>query len=473
MADHTVPKLDSSKVQIAVAGHANSGKTSIVRTMTKKRIGRVSDKAGSSEYPEPILQETIQAYFIDCPGFQNANIMSRELRHSSKEQLLEKLESLFDDADLDHDARALSAIIRADAALYVASLATSPDRSHEQEILLVSSVQPNTVGLISKSFLLKEIDSVMKRNEFEGRVRFWSELFDKHKIPWVIFDSHFGSTQDLKKMNEMLLKKMNADRGDRFKQGLDNFSIEREKIRNQCSKHLAELIAQCAKRFEGNSEDDVRDQLKREIANLIITYLTNISRIYDQDAEYRPNPTLYGGTIDVKTSSRLDTIASHAAAGMGAGAALGASLGALIGIFGGPVGVAVGAALGAQIGGGVGAVAGGIVVGTAAYLETHKVIGQLQDSDIDNIFISCVAFTWAVSYHSYVFDDDLLDTSNKIDIDHIQKKIPATRAKDLQKEIDDYVKSGSWSSQYRVDWTSARMPSIETCCRIILEKFVS
>jgi small GTP-binding protein len=138
-------------ISIAITGHANAGKTTLIRPITKRRFGQVADKAGVTETALVVPYEALQANVVDCPGFQNANVVYQQLRRLKPPQFEEALNALSMDDMYTHDCRAIVSVIKSDACLYVASVETAPDKSHHQELSLVKLIEPRTLGVVNKT----------------------------------------------------------------------------------------------------------------------------------------------------------------------------------------------------------------------------------------------------------------------------------------------------------------------------------
>ncbi|MGL4500084.1 MAG: GTPase, partial [Planktothrix sp.] len=63
------------KINIAVAGHTNTGKTTLIRTLMKKSVGDVGDVPNLTKEGEKYYCKGLQANFIDTPGFQFASVL--------------------------------------------------------------------------------------------------------------------------------------------------------------------------------------------------------------------------------------------------------------------------------------------------------------------------------------------------------------------------------------------------------------
>ena len=70
------PSAAPSALRIAVVGHTNAGKTSLLRTLTRRAaFGEVSDRPGVTRHVERIdllLQGEVAVRFFDTPGLEDA-----------------------------------------------------------------------------------------------------------------------------------------------------------------------------------------------------------------------------------------------------------------------------------------------------------------------------------------------------------------------------------------------------------------
>ena len=133
---------DNSLVRIALAGHTTVGKTTLISTFRKAPSGAIGDMGNTTKKAkslEPKDYDSLQAVFVDCPGFQNAGLMSQVLNLQNinpefAEQFMKSLAS--DEVDLQYDQIACDALNQSDVVLYVADIQYPADDSHLQEIRL-------------------------------------------------------------------------------------------------------------------------------------------------------------------------------------------------------------------------------------------------------------------------------------------------------------------------------------------------
>src|SRR5262249_10827957 len=146
---------DDKAVRIVVAGRTNSGKTTLIRTLIKASIGVVADRANVTQIAEAFQYKELeyngmQAIFIDTPGFQNAGRLLSVLENQDENPKY-RIPKAYDRSRLKFDEIASHTIQGSDVVLYVSSLESVPDDSHQDEIALIRRGQPRIVGILNKS----------------------------------------------------------------------------------------------------------------------------------------------------------------------------------------------------------------------------------------------------------------------------------------------------------------------------------
>ena len=115
-------------IDIAVVGHTNAGKTSLLRTLTRRvRFGEISDRPGTTRHVEAIDLEvdgrTVVRYF-DTPGLEDSVALQFHLK-GLPEQLTppQRVAALLEGPEargvFEQEAKVLRQMLNADAAIYV------------------------------------------------------------------------------------------------------------------------------------------------------------------------------------------------------------------------------------------------------------------------------------------------------------------------------------------------------------------
>lgn len=135
-------RADSSSLSFALVGHTNAGKTSLMRTLTRRAdFGEVSSQPGTTRHIEALLLKAgPQALrFLDTPGLEDAPALLdylQELDASlSREQRLQAfLGGPAAEGDFEQEAKVLRCLLEVDAALLVIDARETPLPKFESEI---------------------------------------------------------------------------------------------------------------------------------------------------------------------------------------------------------------------------------------------------------------------------------------------------------------------------------------------------
>ena len=121
------PLTPATVLRIAVVGHTNAGKTSLLRTLTRRRdFGEVSPRPGATRHTEAVdlvAQGRVLVEFWDTPGLEDAVGLEGELQAFSgtpTERLQQFLASPLATGDFEQEAKVIRALLgELDAAMLV------------------------------------------------------------------------------------------------------------------------------------------------------------------------------------------------------------------------------------------------------------------------------------------------------------------------------------------------------------------
>ncbi|WP_171019951.1 GTPase domain-containing protein [Hydrogenophaga sp. 2FB] len=115
-------------IDIAVVGHTNAGKTSLLRTLTRQvHFGQVSDRPGTTRHVEAIDLEiggqTLLRYF-DTPGLEDSVALQYHLKQMPEALTPpERVRALLDGPEargvFEQEAKVLRQMLASSAAIYV------------------------------------------------------------------------------------------------------------------------------------------------------------------------------------------------------------------------------------------------------------------------------------------------------------------------------------------------------------------
>ncbi len=120
--------MSDKAVSIAVVGHTNAGKTSLLRTLTRQaRFGDVSDRPGTTRHVEAVgVQVNGQTLlrYVDTPGLEDSVALQHHLKHMPEaltppQRVAALLEGPEASGVFEQEAKVLRQMLQADAAIYV------------------------------------------------------------------------------------------------------------------------------------------------------------------------------------------------------------------------------------------------------------------------------------------------------------------------------------------------------------------
>lgn len=144
-----------NKLNLAIIGHANAGKTSFLRTLTRNsEFGHVSNKPGSTRHVEKIslfIDHHQSVIFYDTPGLEDSTALydyvyttiAPDLRLDGIDRLQRFLGSPEAEQRFDQEAKVIRQLLASDAGLYVVDV-TEPvlGKYHDELAILAESNKP-------------------------------------------------------------------------------------------------------------------------------------------------------------------------------------------------------------------------------------------------------------------------------------------------------------------------------------------
>lgn len=136
----------TTPLEIAVVGHTNVGKTSLLRTLTRQRsFGAVADSPGTTRHVESIdlrIGGTVAVRYYDTPGLEDAAALQQYLKNLPGEGTpVERVRAFLAGpeahAAFEQEAKVLRTLLAVDAAIYVIDCREEvlPKYRYEIEIL--------------------------------------------------------------------------------------------------------------------------------------------------------------------------------------------------------------------------------------------------------------------------------------------------------------------------------------------------
>lgn len=141
----------SPPLRLAVVGHTNTGKTSLLRTLTRDpEFGRVADQPGTTRHVEGanlLIDGQVAVQLFDTPGLEDSIALLDYLdvlapptqRLDGPERLRRFLDSPESTRRFEQEARVLRQLLDCDAGLYVVDVRDPVLSKHKDELALLAS----------------------------------------------------------------------------------------------------------------------------------------------------------------------------------------------------------------------------------------------------------------------------------------------------------------------------------------------
>ncbi|MDM0023245.1 GTPase/DUF3482 domain-containing protein [Variovorax saccharolyticus] len=349
----------TTPIRIAVVGHANAGKTSLLRTLTRRvNFGEVSERPGTTRHVEAVdlqVDGAAAVRFLDTPGLEDAVALREHIDALDKAATPPERIRLFLQGPEAHgvfeqEAKVLRALLEVDAAFLVIDAREPVLPKFRAEIeLLNACARP----------LLPVLNFV---RDDQSRETAWKELLSAYGLHVVVrFDAaapFVGAERELYRDLATLLRDRRAQL-DRVAAALDEESARR---RRSADKRIADLLVDAASMRRTASAAEFADPSTRQrsIADLQKSVFDKAQRCADDlialygfregDAAEAALPLLEGRwAMDFFHPEAL----KDAGILLGKGVAVGAAVGVVADLALAGLSLGAGAALGGAIGGAV------------------------------------------------------------------------------------------------------------------------
>lgn len=144
-----------NELNLAIVGHANVGKTSLLRTLTQdSHLGSIADKPGTTTHVERItfsLAQNKKIHFYDTPGIEDSIALYdyiRQLdRFNTKSDGIDKLNLFLASPESQHqfeqEAKVIRQLLKSDVAIYVVDVREPVlEKYHDELAILAYSDKP-------------------------------------------------------------------------------------------------------------------------------------------------------------------------------------------------------------------------------------------------------------------------------------------------------------------------------------------
>ena len=306
-----------TSLKLAIVGHANFGKTSLLRALShNSHFGDVSDKPGTTRHVESIklsLANNTDITFYDTPGFEDSlalyDYITQILPANSKLDGIDKLTTFF-----------IRQVLNCDAAIYVIDVREPVlPKYHDELAILANSDKPILAVL--------NFTSTKEQNEKE-----WKRLLSIIGIHAIIgFDAVFPPIDGEEKLYKSLALLIESAKKI-LDNWLDNITRIRESRNHTANKLIAEALVDVTAFYKMAKSDDkqavtdmqnkVRLREQKVINDLLQLYQ------FDSTQESEENLPLIKGryNADLFNLDALKLMGIHLTKGFVSGATIGASI---------------------------------------------------------------------------------------------------------------------------------------------------
>ncbi len=352
--------MTQQPIRIAVVGHTNAGKTSLLRTLTRRAdFGEVSQRPGTTRHVESVdldVDGEAAVRFFDTPGLEDAVALREHLaaafdaQATPPERIRQFLRGPEAHGVFEQEAKVLRTMLDIDAAFLVIDVREPVLPKFRDEIELLNSCARPVLPVLN--FV----------RDAASREQAWKELLSAYGLHvQVRFDAaapFVGAEQDLYGDLATLLR----DRRDLLRGVVDSLAAEAARRRESACSRIACLLVDAAAVRRSVSSTEFADDARRKalVAALQKDVFDKAQRCTDDllalygfrhgDADEAPLPIIEGRwTLDFFSPEAM----KDAGLRLGKGAVIGAAVGVVADLAVAGISLGAGAALGGAIGGAV------------------------------------------------------------------------------------------------------------------------
>jgi len=346
-----------SSIRIAIVGHTNTGKTSLIRTLLRdENFGKINDEAGTTRHVEKTsiyVREREVLSLFDTPGFEDSSALLQlldEIESSVSTQLpIDVLRQFLQQSeqhpDFIQEAKVIRQAIHSDVLLYIIDVREPVLGKYRDEVEILSKTGKP---------ILPVFNFIAGNDEGLKRWRAQMALFNLHAA--LEFDSVAFDFESEKRLYQKLQSLLES-RYELIQSLLDFRQTVWQKLTHAAVKRILKMLIEVASyRIEVNASHGTTDEEIAKMQNFVRTAekktLADLLRIFaftQVDSDLQQIPAKDGEwTLDIFSPRALKEFGQTA----GASALKGATAGAGIDLMVGGMSLGAAAALGAVLGAG-------------------------------------------------------------------------------------------------------------------------
>ena len=326
--------MNKKGLSVAVVGHANAGKTSLIRTLLRdSEFGEVADQAGTTRHVEGsalTIDDTNRLGLFATPGLEDSMRLLHILSGYFAEQSVDGIERLHyflahlsDYPELDQEAKVLRALLNNDLIFYVIDLREPVLGKYRDELQILSYAAKPIIPVLNFTkqgkVNLDEWKTQLARLNFHAFVSFDNVLFkfsDELKI--------YRKMQSLLAEKEELLQHFIEQRQQQW----------RERF-NAARLIVADLFIEsaCLRYQANNTEQEIEratlklQQVVRKAESKCVRRLLKLYQFRQEDLEKSHLPVEQGGwQLDLFSAENLQEFGIKLTGNIAKGAGLGVAI---------------------------------------------------------------------------------------------------------------------------------------------------
>lgn len=414
-----------SKIRITLTGHANTGKTTLSRCLTKSIIGKVEDRANVTLENMTVYHNGLQAEFVDTPGLQEAGkvLIIRKLISDD-----EKFESMLKEEKLNIELEVIRALQKTNIVYYIVSVGNVPDNSYKSEIDLIKLFCNRIIGVINKS---NEIS--FNKDKLHNHIKQWCDFFNEENTDYIEYDFHWDSTQKQIELYTKTHELLNNEERIIFSEGIELLNKENADRRQEILKEINNSLEECNNLSRSTivghsgheSPEKVKNKLIEDTVNLINRFARKLAKVYSVqiDDYFSQKISLSTNVVEEvilvsKAAKKIEKTIENTTGGVGVGATVGAVSGGITLAQASIAGVALTGGLflaPLAIFAGIGAIVGAISGVTSSQEPTKEVKYSIQNSDLFSITKILISVVWTIAYLGFEKNNITIDKTERIE----------------------------------------------------------
>ena len=330
-----------SDLSVAVVGHANAGKTSLMRTLLRDSdFGEVADQAGTTRHVEGsalLIDESKRLSLFDTPGLEDSIALLHILDAFTADKNIDGIErinqflgNLKNYPDLQQEAKVLRALLTNDIIFYVIDLREPILGKYLDELKILSYAAKPVIPVLN--FTQQGDDNIQPWKEQLARLNFHA---------FVAFDNvHFKFSDELKIYQKM--QTLLSDKEQLLTELIQLRESQWQVTFNSAKQLVCNLFidATCL-RFEADNSDtaiaeqtELLQQAVRQAESFCVKQLLQLYQFRQTDLHNEKLPVQQGEwELDLFSSDNLQEfgikLGGHIAKGAGIGVAVDVAVGGI------------------------------------------------------------------------------------------------------------------------------------------------